>query len=280
MNENPAASDWTAARDEKWRAQIAGMEAMIEPVNGPLIRALHLDAPCRIADVGCGGGQTTLEILQGAPTGSVVHGYDISAALIELARVRISSEQRAIAFKVADMATATAAEPYDRLASRFAVMFFDDPSAAFANLFRWLAPGGRFAFAVWGPLAENPWMTTVRNVVAEIIDLSPPEPDAPGPFRYSDADKLIVLLSRAGFAELNVRDWRGMLEIGGGLRAEAAASFALASYSSFGELLAEAGAQAFNNVLQLLTERFVRHQYEGAIRMDACVHIFTGTRLA
>jgi SAM-dependent methyltransferase len=146
MNENPAASDWAAARGEKWRAQIAGMEAMIEPVNGPLIGALHLDARCRIADVGCGGGQTTLEILRHAPTGSVVHGYDISAALIELARARISSEKRAIAFKVADMATATAPqEPYDRLASRFAVMFFADPSTAFANLFRWLAPGGRFA---------------------------------------------------------------------------------------------------------------------------------------
>ena len=53
--------------------------------------------------------------------------------------------------KTADMATATATDgPYDRLASRFSVMFFDDPPAAFANLVRWLVPGGRFAFAVWG----------------------------------------------------------------------------------------------------------------------------------
>jgi hypothetical protein len=54
MNENPATSDWAAARGDKWRAQLAGMEAMIMPVDKPLIRALHLDAPCRIADIGCG----------------------------------------------------------------------------------------------------------------------------------------------------------------------------------------------------------------------------------
>lgn len=71
----------------------------------------------------------------------------------------------------------------DRLVSRFGIMFFDDALAAFSNLVRWLAFGGRFAFAVWGHPAENPWMTTVRQVVAEIVDLPKPAAEAPGPFR-------------------------------------------------------------------------------------------------
>ncbi len=163
MNENPGATDWRAARGEKWRAQCAGMEAMLTPLDEPLIRALNLDAPCRIADVGCGGGGTTLEILRRAPAGSVVHGFDLSPALIELARSRKRSDEPAIAFEIADMATAAApADAYDRLVSRFGIMFFDDPPTAFANLVRWLAPGGRFAFAVWGPPAENPWITSTR----------------------------------------------------------------------------------------------------------------------
>jgi SAM-dependent methyltransferase len=280
MNESPTASDWATARGEKWRAQLAGMEAMITPVDEPLIRALHLDAPCRIADIGCGGGGTTLEILRRAPAGSVVHGFDISPALIELARARKRSDERAIAFEIADMATATAPEePYDRLVSRFAIMFFDDPPAAFGNLVRWLAPGGRFAFAVWGRPAENPWITSVREVVAEIIEMPPPEPEAPGPFRYAQADKLLALLDRAGFGELDVDDWRGALPIGGGLPAAEAANFALASFSSFGEQLAEAGDEALNAARQSLTARFSRHQQEGTVRLDACVHILTGARL-
>jgi SAM-dependent methyltransferase len=256
------------------------MEAMITPVDEPLIRALHLDAPCRIADIGCGGGGTTLEILRRAPTGSVVHGFDISRTLIELARNRTLPDERAIAFEIADIATAPAPEePYDRLVSRFGVMFFDDPHAAFANLSHWLAPGGRFAFAVWGRLAENPWMTNVRDVVADIIDIPPPDPEGPGAFRYAEADKLLTLLDRAGFGELDVRDWRRALRIGGGLPAAEAAHFALASFSSFGELLAEAGDEALNDVRQSLTTRFSRHQQDGVVRMGACVHILTGARL-
>ncbi len=219
MNENPAATDWTAARGEKWRAQLTGMEAMLTPVDEPLIRALNLDAACRIADIGCGGGGPTLEILRRAPAGSVVHGFDLSPALIELACSRKRCDEGAIAFEINDMETATAPrEPYDRLVSRFGIMFFDDPLAAFHNLVRWLAPGGRFAFAVWGCPAENPWMTSVRQVVAEIIVLPPSDPEAPGPFRYAEADKLLTLLDRAGFGELNVSDWRGVLPIsrGGG----------------------------------------------------------------
>ncbi len=73
MKENPTASDWVATRGEKWRAQAAGMEATIQSVDEPLIRALHLDVACRIADIGCGGGRTTLEILRHAPMGSLVH---------------------------------------------------------------------------------------------------------------------------------------------------------------------------------------------------------------
>jgi SAM-dependent methyltransferase len=64
------------------------MEAMLAPVDEPLIRALNLDAPCRIADIGCGGGGTALEILRRAPAGSAVHGFDLSPALVELARSR------------------------------------------------------------------------------------------------------------------------------------------------------------------------------------------------
>ena len=285
MNQNPTATDWTGARGEKWRAQSAGMEATLTPIDEPLIRALNLDAPCSIADIGCGGGRTTLEILRRAPAGSVVHGFDISPFLVDLARSRKPSDEPAIAFEIADMATATPPQGpppqglYDRLVSRLGIMFFDDPPAAFANLARWLAPGGRFAFAVWGPPAENPWMTSVRQVVAEIIDLPPFDPQAPGPFRYGEAGTLLTLLDRAGFGDLDVSDWREALPIGGGLPAAEAADFALASISSFGELLAEAGNDALSDAHQLLTARFFRHQQDGAVQMDACVHIVTGTSL-
>ena len=275
-----AAADWAAARGEKWLAQLSGMEGMLAPVDEPLIPALRLDAPFRIAEIGCGGGGTALEILRRAPAGSVVHGFDISPALVEVARRRTGPAQQAITFESADMATAAPPkEPYDRLVSRFGIMFFDDAPAAFANLVRWLVPGGRFAFAAWGPTADNPWMTSVRDAAAEVVEIPTPDPEAPGAFRYAEADKLLALLARAGFGELEVRDWRGLLPLGGGLPPAEAAAFALASFASFGELLAKAGEEALTRARQSLTARFARHQKDGVVQMDARVHIFTGARL-
>jgi SAM-dependent methyltransferase len=276
---NPAASEWAAARGEKWLAQLSGMEAMLAPVDEPLLRALQLDGPLRIAEIGSGGGGTALEIVRRAPVGSVVHGFDISPALVDVARRRIGPEQRAVTFQSADMATAAPPEvPYDRLVSRFGIMFFDDAPAAFANLTRWLAPGGRFAFAAWGPTTDNPWMTSVRDAAAELVEIPTFDPEAPGAFRYADGDKLLTLLAAAGFGELDVRDWRGALPVGGGLAPAEAASFALATFASFAELLAKAGGDAFNQARQSLTARFAAHQQDGVVRMDSRVHIFTGAR--
>jgi SAM-dependent methyltransferase len=254
-------------------------EAMLKPVDEPLIGGLKLEAPCRIADVGCGGGETTREILRRAPEGSSVHGFDISAELVELARGRTPPGERAIAFDVADVSTAGPDQAYDRLASRFGIMFYDEPRAAFTNLVRWLAPGGRLAFAVWGAPSENPWMTTVRDVVATIVDLPPSDPDAPGPFRYGDANKLLDLLGGAGVGDLHVEEWRRELAVGGGLPSAEAAHFAIAAFSTFGELLAEAGDEALASARRSLAARFSQYEVKGGVKMDACVRIITGTRV-
>ena len=267
-------TDWKTARGEQWAAQLSRMEAMLAPVDEPLIRALQLDAPYRIAEVGCGGGGTARAVLHTAPAGSVVHGFDISPKLIELA----ASRESAVVFAVADMATAAPEEMYERLVSRFGVMFFDDPLAAFENLARWLAPGGRFAFAVWGPPIDNPWLTIVREVVARIVAIPRSAPDAPGPFRYADPDTLLALLERAGLCELAVHDWRGALPIGGALPPAESARFALAAFSSFGELLANAGNEALEEAQRSLTATFSQHVRDGAVRAGARVHLVTGAR--
>jgi SAM-dependent methyltransferase len=271
-----ASADWAAERGTSWNAHLAGLEAMLAPLDAPLVRALHLDIPCRIADVGCGGGGGTAAIARQAPAGSVVDGFDISPDLVASARSRHESKAPALAFSVSDVATASAPDVlYDRLVSRCGVLFFDDPPTAFANLVRWLAPGGRLALAVWGQPDDNPWTSSVRDVVMEFIDLPQPAPDAPGPFRYADAGTLLALLEGAGLDHLDVHDWRGALSLGGGLAAAEAAHFALAS-SSVGELVADAGDAALDAMRHALTRRFAQYEQGGAVRMDAFVHVVTG----
>lgn len=280
MPESHESSHWAGERGRKWRTQLSAMESMLAPVTEPLLHALDLDAPCRIAEIGCGGGGTALEIFRRTPVGSVVHGYDVSADLIEVARDRAQSDSqsvgRNIGFEVADAGTATPARPYDRLASRFGIMFFDHPPEAFSNLARWLVPGGRIAFAAWGSPAENPWSTAARDATAEIVEVPRPDPEAPGPFRYGEAGKLAALLEQSGFVNLEVVDWRGTLPVCGGLPASEAATLALQAFSNFGELLAAAGEEAVNEARRRLTARYAQHLRHGIVEMSASVHIVTG----
>ena len=277
--DSSAATDWAASRGEKWRDQLAPMEATLAPVDAPLIHALQLDAPYRIADIGCGGGGTSLHVLQSAPRGSVVHGFDISPALIAVAHDRTSAGEAAIAFRVADMTRAPAPEVgYDRLVSRFGIMFFDDAPAAFHNIASWLVPGGQFAFAAWCNTDDNPWLTTVRDVVADIVTIPKVDRDAPGPFRYADAGVLVALLKNSGMRDVAVQDWRGALSIGGRLPAAQAADFALAAFSSFSELLTDAGESAMSTARTALTAKFSRHDSGGVVRLGARVNIVTGAR--
>lgn len=273
----PQGLDWAAARSDTWRRQIAGLEAMLAPIDAPLIEALALDAPARIVDVGCGGGATTLAALRRAPAGSVAHGMDLSPVLIDIARQRIGADAASVAFDVADMGVATPpARRFDRMVSRLGVMFFADPRSAFVNLRRWLAPTGRVALAVWGPLDENVWMTATREAVASAISLAPIDPDAPGPFRYGAVDPLLSLLRDAGFRDVVATRWRHALPIGRGLRAPDAARFALAAFSQFAEQLAAAGGDAARVACRSLAARFAPHERGGVVTMPGSVHIVTG----
>lgn len=239
MREKASEYDWAGGRGAQWRDQLDGMEAMLAPVDAPFIAALALDAPCRIAEIACGGGGTTRAIAAAAPAGSDITGFDISPDLVAAATARAGTVAR---FVEADVARYRPERRFDRLASRFGVMFFDDPAAAFANLRHWLAPGGRLAFAVWGPAAEVGFMAQIRAAIASVIELPPADPDAPGPVRYGDPARLIALLDAAGFHDAASHSWHGALPVPA-TTPEAAADFLLASSSTAAPLLGAPPAQ-------------------------------------
>ena len=273
-----SSSDWSGERGRKWSRQVTGIEASLAPVDDALLAAMNLKRKHRVADVACGGGGTTLAIAREAPPGSVIHGYDISPDVLDVARARTDDPQ--VAFRVADVSTAPVPEqPYDRLCSRFGVMFFEDPAVAFANLTAWLIPGGRLAFAVWGNPAGNPWMTSATEAVATVVQVpeSESDPDAPGRFRYSDASKLTGLLRTAGFTDLDVSEWRGRLPVGGGMDAGAAARFTLSVFSD-GAHLEEAGEAAVEQGRAELAARLAEHERDGVVQVDALVNVVTGSR--
>ena len=274
MSPTHTPSAWIGQRGAKWRDHLTQMESTLATIDGPLIDALALSGPLRIAEIGAGGGGTTAKISARAEAGSVIHGYDISPHLVEAAQRRLGDRAT---FTEADVGQIQPpAEGYDRLCARFSLMFFDAPQDAFARLRRWLKPEGRFAFTLWADPSENPWATLPREIVGQYVDLPPPAPDAHGPFRYSEIEELLTLLSGAGFTDLRSEVWRGNLPVGGGLDAPGVARFALSAFSAFAEQLAEAGPEIAAEAEALLTERLRPYERAGVVRMPAAAHVVTG----
>ena len=193
---------WNVQVGSKWLAENARLDAMLAPLG---LAALDRAKPGngeRVLDVGCGVGQTSLQLAaRVGPTGSVL-GVDISAPMLARARERARAEKLAnVNFENADAQTyAFTPESVDLVFSRFGVMFFADPVAAFANIARALRPGGRLAFVCWQAFAQNPWMRDAVAAIAKHVQLAAPAaPDAPGPFAFADAARVRAILERAGF---------------------------------------------------------------------------------
>jgi ubiquinone/menaquinone biosynthesis C-methylase UbiE len=140
-------------------------QARIE-VQGPLDRqlaplgrrALEALAPVvgeRILDIGCGAGQTLLELADAVRPSGTVLGVDISAPLVEMANQRARNSAIATCVEGDVQRHPFEPEAFDAAFSRFGVMFFADPTAAFGNIRRALRPGGRLAFVCWRAFEEN-----------------------------------------------------------------------------------------------------------------------------
>jgi SAM-dependent methyltransferase len=135
----------------------------------------------------------------------------------------------------------------DLVFSRFGVMFFADPTAAFRNLRTALRPGAHLAFACWQPVTENPWVLVPLGAAAQHISLAPPPPPGtPGPFALSDRERVRGILEAAGFSQIACDPIGPAIEIGEHL--DAATEFVV-QVGPTGSALREAGPDAVPAVM-------------------------------
>lgn len=191
---------WNGNDGDFWTREQERMDRTLAPVTGPLLAFAEPRDGSTVLDIGCGCGATTVELARAVgPAGRVI-GIDISEPMIGRARERLQEFPRtscmlgdAAELPLQDLAA-------ELIVSRFGVMFFGDPVAAFSNLGTALAPRGRLRFACWRPLSENPWLHIPLNAVYEHVPRLPkPLAEEPGPFAFADTARVIRILTAAGF---------------------------------------------------------------------------------
>ena len=198
-----------------------------------------------VLDIGCGFGETTLQIAEAVgPEGSVL-GFDVSERFVAMAREEAEAAGAAsIEFAVGDLQVTEFERRFDYAFSRMGTMFFANPVPALRNVRRALAPGGRFCMVVWRRKLENDWVHRAEQVVERFVE-EPEESDeptcGPGPFSMGDADVTSQILIGAGFEEISLRRSDLPLQIGRDL--DEAVEFAMA-LGPAGEVIRLAGSEA------------------------------------
>ena len=219
------AEHWNSGEQvARWVANQAQYDRMLAPFGDLVLAAAALQPGDLVLDVGCGCGSTTLAAARAVGHGTAV-GVDLSVPMLAQARANAASAGlRNVIFDEGDAQVHRFGRTFDVVVSRFGVMFFADPAAAFANLRDATRPGGRLAFACWQPLDANEWLTVTQAALAEHVPPpDPAEPGAPGMFSLAEPARIRQVLGEAGWREATVAPSEAPMLVGGGSLEDAVA---------------------------------------------------------
>lgn len=258
---------WNDASGKAWVDLQPVLDEALAPFERPLVDAGCPGQGGSVLDVGCGAGATTLAMARRVGSAGHCVGLDISELLVALARTRAGAEGLVNVEFIAADAQTYAFEParFDTVVSRFGVMFFDDPVAAFANIRRAVKSGGKLAFFAWRSPAENDFMTAASRAAAPFLPPAQPlDPDAPGQFAFADGAKVRRILEASGWSSIELHTADVQCEV-----PEADLMTYVTRLGPVGAALRQVDPATAEKVKSVLPGAFARFVSGGAARFNA-----------
>ncbi len=265
-----------------WVQNEAIFDAVFAPVTAALLERTQPGPGHRVLDVGCGTGTLLAASVE---AGADAVGVDVSPVMVEAARRRVPGATLLEAdAQTTDLLAAAPGRPFDRVVSRFGVMFFADPAAAFSTVRAAAAPGARLTFACWRTYEENPMMTLGLDVLAGHLDepLALVPPGAPGPMAFADPAPARSALETAGWSDVAVTPYDFDCDYGwdgsDGVEHRMATLFATSTGRRVrAELEPRLGAEAWAQLLDEVRDHLRDHRVDGVLRFPAAVWLVTAT---
>ena len=128
------------------RERLRVLSRVMHQTSASLFDRLGLRDGLVCADIGCGGGEATLELARRVgPHGKVI-GLDIDDTKLEIARAE--AQQLGVTnidFKASDIRQASASQSFDVVYARFLLTHLKDPASIVSTFYEHLRPGGRIA---------------------------------------------------------------------------------------------------------------------------------------
>lgn len=259
---------------EYWDPLLMGSMRAVDPA---LQRALELRPGLRLLDAGCGLGEPALSFAPLlSPRGRVL-GVDLSRSMIEAARRRARAMGvRNVTFRAGDMRRLDSRLRFDRIVSRYGIMFAEEPAALLARLRHHLRPGGRIAVAVWGPPSRNIYFAAVAAALRPVLRDAMPDPEhTPHPLRFARVRRLTGLMRAAGFRDVRHTGVRSPFTF---QTPEQYADLVLDVSGSTRQALADAGPRAIARVRRHMIAAARRHRSGSVVRLPGFAWVVSARR--
>jgi len=272
-------AEWNGTLGQGWATMQTEIDRIVGPFGDAALKAAAARPGERVVDIGCGCGDTSIELARSVGDRGTVLGVDVSRPMLDVARARAAQERLdgRLSFVDADASSAALPSGQDLLYSRFGVMFFDQPTQALTHLRKALRTGGRCVFVCWRTPSDNPWAMTPLVAARKALNVTPAptDPTAPGPFAFADDARLRRILADAGFENMALDRFDTPVVVGPSLRAATEGSLRIGPTA---RLAREVGPQHSATILRAVESALAPFVApDGSVRLTGSTWIVSAT---